>query len=69
MGLSGLCAVHCVAAAVLDSSGYVAAAISVSGPVSRMSRTRTAEIAEAIKRAALEISQSLGYTKSRAARS
>jgi len=60
---------RCVAAAVLDSSGYVAAAISVSGPVTRMSRTRTSAIADAVKRAALEISQSLGYTRDRAARS
>ncbi len=53
---------RCVAAPVLDSSGYVAAGISVSGPTIRMSRARTTEIAGAIKRAALEISRHLGYT-------
>jgi DNA-binding IclR family transcriptional regulator len=53
---------RCVAAPVLDSSGYVAAGVSVSGPVTRMSRTRTNETANAVKRAALKISQHLGYT-------
>jgi len=53
---------RCVAAPVLDSSGYIAAGISVSGPTIRMSRARTTEIAGAVKRAALEISRRLGYT-------
>jgi IclR family KDG regulon transcriptional repressor len=53
---------RCVAAPVLDSSGFVAAGISVSGPVTRMSRTRITGIATGVKRAALEISQRLGYT-------
>lgn len=52
---------RCVAAPVLDSSGYVAAGISVSGPVIRMSRVRTSQIADAVKRAALQISEHLGY--------
>ena len=53
---------RCVAAPVLDSSGYVVAGISVSGPVTRMTRSRTSEIAQAVKKAALEISERLGYT-------
>jgi len=53
---------RCVAAPVLDSSGSVVAGISVSGPVTRMSRTRTSEIAQAVKKAAMEISKRLGYT-------
>lgn len=53
---------RCVAAPVLDSSAFVAAGISVSGPVTRMSRTRTIEIAGAVKRAALDISRQLGYS-------
>ena len=53
---------RCVAAPVLDSSGYIAAGISVSGPTIRMSRARTTEIAGSVKRAALEISHRLGYT-------
>jgi DNA-binding IclR family transcriptional regulator len=51
----------CVAAPVLDSSGQVAAGISVSGPTIRMARTRTAHIADAVKNAALAISQHLGH--------
>lgn len=51
----------CVAAPVLDSSGQIAAGISVSGPTTRMARTRTAHIADAVKNAALEISRHLGY--------
>ena len=52
---------RCVAAPVLDSSGSVVAGVSVSGPVTRMSRTRTSEMGQAAKRAAKEISQRLGY--------
>jgi DNA-binding IclR family transcriptional regulator len=52
---------RCVAASVLDSSGQVAAGVSVSGPTIRMARARTAQIAEAVKKAALEISLHLGY--------
>lgn len=52
---------RCVAAPILDTSGTVIAAISVSGPVTRMSRTRTSEIAQAVKGGALEVSQRLGY--------
>src|SRR5215469_1344664 len=52
---------RCVAAPVLDASGQVAAGVSVSGPTIRMARTRTAQIAEAVRKAALEISVHLGY--------
>src|SRR5579875_43997 len=52
---------RCVAAPVLDSSSYVAAGISVSGPTTRMSRTRTSHIAASVKTAAREISRLLGY--------
>jgi DNA-binding IclR family transcriptional regulator len=52
---------RCVAVPILDSSGLVAAGISVSGPTIRMSRTRTAQIADAVKKAAIEISRHLGH--------
>ena len=55
---------RCIAAPVLDCSGYVAAAVSVSGPVIRLSRSRTAEMALAVKRAGNRISALLGYTDS-----
>lgn len=60
---------RCVAAPVFDSSGSIVAGISVSGPVIRMSRNRTSEIAKAVKGAALKISRRLGYSASPAARS
>jgi DNA-binding IclR family transcriptional regulator len=55
---------RCVAAPVLDSSGFVAAGVSISGPTTRMSRTRTSQIADSVKKAALEISRHLGYSPS-----
>lgn len=59
---------RCVAAPILDAQGYVAAGISVSGPVIRMPKARTNEIANAVKHAALEISKRLGYRVPRAGR-
>lgn len=55
---------RCVAAPILDSSGLVAAGLSVSGPTIRMSRSRTTQIADAVRRAAHEISEHLGYSQS-----
>lgn len=53
---------RCVAAPVFDRSGYVAAGISVSGPVVRMSRTRTTAIVRSVREAAFAISRALGYS-------
>ena len=53
---------RCVAAPVLDCSGFVAAGISVSGPAIRMSRTRILPIVRSLREAALRISRLLGYT-------
>lgn len=53
---------RCIAAPVLDCAGYVAAGVSVSGPVIRMPRTRMAEVSQAVRRAANRISSLLGYT-------
>jgi len=55
---------RCIAAPVLDCSGHIAAAVSVSGPVIRMSRARVAEIAQAVRRAGQRISTLLGYDES-----
>lgn len=55
---------RCVAAPVRDSSGNVAAGVSVSGPITRMTHARTAELAKSVKRAALEISRRLSYEES-----
>jgi DNA-binding IclR family transcriptional regulator len=54
---------RCLAAPIFDSEGAVTAGISVSGPLTRMTRNRTAEIAKAIKTAAAEISLHLGHVK------
>jgi IclR family acetate operon transcriptional repressor len=53
---------RCVAAPVLDESGKVAAAISVSGPITRMSRDRIQAFALATRRAARIISVRLGHS-------
>jgi DNA-binding IclR family transcriptional regulator len=53
---------RCVAAPVLDASGKVAAAISVSGPITRMSRERVPMFALATRKAARTISTRLGYS-------
>jgi len=53
---------RCVAAPILDESGSVTAAISVSGPVTRIGRDRIQAYAIAIKRAARAISAHLGHS-------
>src|SRR5215470_19559076 len=53
---------RCVAAPILDESGKVAAVISVSGPITRMSRDRIRAYALATKRAARAISAQLGHS-------
>ncbi len=52
-----------VGAAVRNHDGQVAAAISIGGPIGRMTPARIAEIAEKVKEAAGRISQRLGYQK------
>lgn len=53
---------RCVAAPILDQSGKVAAAISVSGPTTRITRDCVAAFAQATKRAARGISAQLGHS-------
>ena len=50
----------CVAAPILDESGKVAAAISVSGPVTRIGRERCQAFAVAVRKGARQISGSIG---------
>jgi IclR family acetate operon transcriptional repressor len=52
---------RCIGAAILDSNGKVAAGISVSGPVVRLSREKVPHVARAVCLAADEISRKLGY--------
>lgn len=54
---------RCVAAPILDESGSVTAAISVSGPVTRIGRDRIQAYALATKKAARAISAQLGHSR------
>ncbi|MGH9825883.1 MAG: IclR family transcriptional regulator [Blastocatellia bacterium] len=53
---------RCVAAPILDSTGQVYAAMSISGPAARVTRTNEREIAEALKEACRQISKLFSYT-------
>ena len=58
--------VRCVAAPIFDQSGEVIAALSISGPVSRMSLERLIqELGPKVKEAADQVSSMLGYIKRR----
>lgn len=63
--------VRCVAAPIFNSKGTVIAAVSVSGPSTRLSLAKLNELANKVKRTARAISASLGYAEeeSRAIRS
>jgi DNA-binding IclR family transcriptional regulator len=52
---------RCIGAPVWDSSGVVVAAISVAGPVFRITRSRVPALSRTIMRIAAGISASLGY--------
>jgi DNA-binding IclR family transcriptional regulator len=54
---------RCVAAPILDESGKVAGAISVSGPVTRISRERVQKYAFAVKKGARMISERLDHSR------
>ncbi|MBC7265310.1 MAG: IclR family transcriptional regulator [Chloroflexi bacterium] len=57
--------VRCVGAPIFDAWGRVIAAISVSGPVSRITPNRIPQLMEEVKRAAQAISTELGYRNNR----
>lgn len=52
---------RCIGAPIFDASGQVAAAVSVSGPVTRITRAKVPIFARALKNAATSISRNLGY--------
>jgi IclR family KDG regulon transcriptional repressor len=56
--------VRAVAAPIFDSSRRIVAAVSIPGPVSRITEDRIPEIKEALKRTTNTISSRLGYLKS-----
>jgi DNA-binding IclR family transcriptional regulator len=55
--------VRCIAAAVRDHSGTIAAAVGISAPASRLTRERTAELVAAVARSANDLSAELGYAE------
>lgn len=52
---------RCIGAPVFSSSGDAVAAVSIAGPVFRITRDRTSTLAAAVMKAAESISRSLGY--------
>ena len=53
--------VRCLAAPILNSGGISVAAISISGPASRVSPDKVAPFAQKLKRCAAKVSLALGY--------
>lgn len=54
--------VRCVSAPIRQHSGSVVAAISISGPSSRLTSERTPVVGDLVRKTAAEISADLGYT-------
>jgi len=52
---------RCIGAPIFEASGKIAAALSVSGPTTRVTRERVPVVAAAAKNAAMAISRTLGY--------
>ncbi|HKU27127.1 MAG TPA: IclR family transcriptional regulator [Candidatus Sulfotelmatobacter sp.] len=53
---------RCIGAPIFEASGKIAAALSVSGPTTRVTRERVPAVASAAKNAAIAISRTLGYS-------
>lgn len=58
---------RCVSSPIFDQSGKVAAAISVSGPITRINQPRLLAFAYAVREGARVISQRLGHQDAKAA--
>jgi DNA-binding IclR family transcriptional regulator len=56
---------RCIGAPVWDSTGQVVAAISIAGPIFRITRSRLPALARTIMKTAASISASLGYRNTR----
>jgi IclR family KDG regulon transcriptional repressor len=56
---------RCIGAAILDAEGRVTGGISISGPVTRVTRRTASSLAQIVCAAADEISSSLGYVETR----
>jgi IclR family acetate operon transcriptional repressor len=55
--------IRCAAAAVLDAEGVPVAALSVSGPASRITEERIPELGKAVTEVAERLSARLGYKR------
>lgn len=53
---------RCIGAPIFEASGKIAAALSVSGPTTRVTREKVPAFAAAAKNAAMAVSRTLGYT-------
>lgn len=53
---------RCIGAPIFDYRGDIIAAISASGPTAQITEERIEVVAEYVKKQALEISRSMGYT-------
>src|SRR5690242_1703862 len=53
---------RCIGAPIFEASGKIAAALSVSGPTTRVTREKVPAVASAAKNAAMAISRTLGYS-------
>lgn len=58
---------RCVSAPVLSSDGHGVAAVSVSGPITRISPSQVSTLAEVVLRTASSISAAMGYSRTQAA--
>lgn len=56
--------VRCIAAPIRDSNGLVIAAVSISGPYTRLNNKRVEELKPLVVNFGLDISRALGYTAS-----
>lgn len=54
---------RCIAVPVYNSKGNIAAAVGISGPVTRMTKENVAKYIEVVKQAGQDISSNLGYSK------
>jgi IclR family acetate operon transcriptional repressor len=58
--------VRCIAAPIRNSDGKIAAAIGLSAPSTRLTKSRRADIAQSVVQAATEVSKVLGFVASEA---
>lgn len=53
--------IRCIASPIMDSTGKIIAAVSISGPFTRISEPRIEELKQFVKKYAMQISSAMGY--------